>query len=120
MITHRHATLAFAFALALLPAGLAEAHHGWSSYDANTVLRFEAPIQEVSYQSPHGLLVVEHDGKRWEVVLAPPSRMQARGLPREDLTVGKTVIIEGYPSRRDEGELRAERITVDGRTVELR
>ncbi|WP_342643046.1 DUF6152 family protein [Rhodoligotrophos ferricapiens] len=118
MITFRHASLALVLAWA--PAGIAQAHHGWNSYDADTVLRFEAPILDMSYQSPHGMLVMEYQGKRWNVVLAPPSRMQARGLPREDLAVGKSVIVEGYPSRRHEGELRAERVTVDGKTVELR
>ncbi|HEX2892061.1 DUF6152 family protein [Vineibacter terrae] len=102
-----------------LPAA-AFAHHGWSSYDANTVLTLTAPVLESRYQNPHGELVLEDQGKRWLVVLAPPSRMQSRGLPREAIAVGKAVVVVGYPSRTTQGEMRAERITVDGKTVELR
>jgi hypothetical protein len=34
--------------------------------------------------------------------------------------VGKTVSAYGYPSTVDRSEMRAERITVDGKTYELR
>jgi hypothetical protein len=46
--------------------------------------------------------------------------MQSRGLPKEDLTVGKMVTVVGYPSRVTPTEMRAERITVGEKTVELR
>ncbi|HYH20787.1 MAG TPA: DUF6152 family protein [Azospirillum sp.] len=102
---------------AALPAA---AHHGWSSYDAGNVVVLEAPVVASSYQNPHGEVQVEAKGKRWAVVLAPPSRMERRGLSREDIAVGKVVRVEGYPSRVHDGEMRAERISVDGRTIELR
>ena len=105
--------------LAAIPVA-AYAHHGWSSYDANTVLTISAPILEMRYQNPHGELVMEDAGKRWLVVLAPPSRMESRGLPREAIAVGKTATVVGYPSRNTPTEMRAERITVGGKTVELR
>jgi hypothetical protein len=54
------------------------------------------------------------------VILAPISRLQAPGLPESDLTAGKTVIIVGYPRKDGTTEIRAERIIVDGRTIELR
>jgi len=116
----RRMTLLAAAPLLPLAAGPVLAHHGWSSYDANTVLTFEAPILAVRYQNPHGEIELEADGKRWLVVLAPPARMERRGLPREKLAVGTLVRVEGYPSRVHDGEMRAERITVDGSTVELR
>jgi len=105
--------------LAALPAA-ALAHHGWSSYDPNTVLTLEGPIEAASYQNPHGEIELTVDGKHWRAVLAPPSRMDRRGLSRDALVVGKMVTVVGYPSRVDENEMRAERITVDGQTVELR
>jgi hypothetical protein len=106
--------------LCAVAAGPAAAHHGWSSYDAGTVVVVEAPVLASSYQNPHGEVQVEHQGRRWTVVLAPPSRMERRGLPREDIAVGTVVRVEGYPSRVHDGEMRAERISVKGRTVELR
>ncbi len=114
-------TLAFVIAagMAALPTTLA-AHHGWGSYDANTVIKIQGPILEVRYESPHGELVMEHQGKKWTITLSPPFRMQNRGLPPEQLKVGKVVTVEGYPSRVTPNEMRAERITVDGKTIELR
>ena len=98
----------------------AQAHHGWSAYDATKAIKVEARIEAVSYQMPHGSIEITYEGKPWVVVLAPPPRMQARGLPQDDLTVGKTVVVEAYPKRDGEMEMRAERITVDGKTIELR
>lgn len=112
--------IVIAAALAAVVPVAAFAHHGWSSYDANTILTLKAPIAEARYQNPHGELVMEDAGKRWLVILAPTSRMQNRGLPREALAVGKDVTVVGYPSRVVQNEMRAERITVDGKTVELR
>jgi hypothetical protein len=36
------------------------------------------------------------------------------------LAPGTTAKVEGYPNRTDPEEMRAERITIDGKTVELR
>jgi hypothetical protein len=46
--------------------------------------------------------------------------MEARGLPPADLEKGKTVTVVGYPNRGKAEEMRAERITAGGKTVELR
>jgi hypothetical protein len=59
-------------------------------------------------------------GKTWVCVLAPPSRMQNRGLEQGMLKPGTTVTLEGYANRDKPEEMRAERITVGGKTVELR
>jgi hypothetical protein len=107
-------------AVLVLSALPAAAHHGWSSYDAAKVIKVEAPIEAVRYQNPHGEIEIDYEGKRWVVVLAPPSRMQARGLPPEDLKPGIAILIEAYPKRDGETEMRAERVTVNGKTVELR
>ncbi|MDS1141034.1 DUF6152 family protein [Pusillimonas sp. SM2304] len=98
----------------------AAAHHGWSAYDAGKAVKIEAPLVEVQYRNPHAEVVVEYQGNRWDVILAPTRRMESRGLPDKALTAGKTVIIEGYPRRDGVHEIRAERITVDGKTIELR
>lgn len=107
-------------ALAALVATPAVAHHGWSSYDSSKVMTIEGPVLEAAYANPHGQVSIEHEGKTWEIVLAPPSRMSARGLEAADIAVGKTVKVEGYPSTRTATELRAERITAGPKTVELR
>lgn len=105
---------------ALAAASPAAAHHGWSGYDTAKALSITAPVLESRYRNPHGELVLEHQGQRWLVTLAPTSRMNARGLSAASLKAGTTVTVEGYASTRQDGEMRAERITVAGKTVELR
>lgn len=101
-------------------ASVAQAHHGWSAYDSDTALKIEAPLQEVRYRNPHAEVQIDHDGRRWTVILAPTRRMESRGLPANALQKGETILIEGYPKRDGSPEMRAERITVDGKVIELR
>ena len=98
----------------------AAAHHGWSEYDQKTTLKLTGTIEEAGYEHPHGHIKLKTPGRTWNAVLAPPSRMDARGLSKEMLKVGGTATVEGYPSRVNPDEMRAERITVGGKTVELR
>ena len=113
-------TAAIAGAILMLAASSAAAHHGWSGYDGTNTLTLTGVIRESGYEHPHGHVRLEVPGKTWLVVLAPPSRMERRGLPAAVLTVGATATVVGYPSRVDPQEMRAERITLNGKTVELR
>ena len=114
------AVVATTGALTVLPTRSAQAHHGWSGYDSSKVLNLEGVIKEAGYEHPHGYIRLEVPGKVWNVVLAPPSRMENRGLARSALKPGVKAKVEGYPARDDPVELRAERITIDGKTTELR
>lgn len=115
----RHVLMGIGAALALGIGAAAFAHHGWTSYDTE-LQKLNGTIEESSYVSPHGSIRLKAGDKAWLVVLAPPSRMTNRGLTPEMLKVGTTVAVEGYQHKTDTGEMRAERITVDGKTVELR
>ena len=95
-------------------------HHGWSSYDQNKTLKFTGKILESSYENPHGMIKLEVEKKTWTVVLAPPSRMERRGLTKDLLKVGATASVVGYPHLKIKGEMRAERIIIDDKTTELR
>ena len=98
----------------------ASGHHGWSEYDTSKALKLTGKIVESGYEHPHGHVRLETPGKTWNVVLAPPSRMERRGLDKAALKAGGTVSVEGYPNRDKPEEMRAERITAGGKTVELR
>ena len=102
------------------PGGPASAHHGWSGYDSTKEMTLTGTIREAGYEHPHGFVKLEVAGKVWVVVLAPPTRMENRGLPRTALQAGATATVVGYPNRSDPDELRAERITIGGKTTELR
>jgi hypothetical protein len=107
-------------ALVLGAAAAGRAHHGWSGYDSARPLTIVGVILESGYEHPHGFVRLESPDKVWLVVLAPPSRMERRGLPKELLATGTTVSVHGYPHRQIGEEMRAERITINGKTVELR
>ncbi|MDQ3755622.1 MAG: DUF6152 family protein [Acidobacteriota bacterium] len=103
--------------------GAALAHHGWSEYDANKTLNLTGVIREYGYDNPHGLVRLQAEGeggKTWLVILAPPARMERRGLSREMLKAGTTATVVGYPHREKADEMRAERIRIADKTVELR
>ena len=105
---------------ALLLPWPAQAHHGWGSYEAGKPMTVEAAIEEVSLSNPHGMMMVSHGGRRWEVTLAPLSRMTARGATPAIVVKGKKVKAHGYPKRDGTPEMRAEWIEIDGRRFELR
>lgn len=95
-------------------------HHGWSNYDQTKPLNVTGEIMEASYENPHGTIQLKAEDTIWEVVLAPPGRMQSRGLSKEMLKVGATATVLAYPHREHENEMRAERITIGEQTTELR
>jgi Family of unknown function (DUF6152) len=106
--------------LAILTATQALAHHGWSEYNASQPLQLVGTIEESGYVHPHGSARLKTADKNWTVVLAPRTRMENRGLRKEMLAAGNRATVNGYPNRTNPEELRAERITIDGKTTELR
>ena len=103
-----------------LTAGAALAHHGWGSYDAAKPLTVTGPILTSKFENPHATATVRDGDKTWTVTLAPTSRMSSRGANAQVVAVGKTISAYGYPSTVTRDEMRAERITVDGKTYEMR
>src|SRR5262249_44988218 len=104
-------------------AGIAFAHHGWTGYDEKNTLNLTGVIRDAGYDNPHGFIKLQVDqgkGKTWTAVLAPPSRMQSRGLEKDALNVGTNPTVVRYPSKTIRDQLRAERITIAGKTTELR
>src|SRR5262245_66517805 len=104
----------------LATVGSVSAHHGWSGYDSSKALELKGTIVESGYEHPHGFVRLKAADKTWFVVLAPPSRMERRQLPRKNLASGTEATVIGYPSRTDLQEIRAERHRITRRTTELR
>jgi hypothetical protein len=98
---------------------VAAAHHGWSGYESE-IRKVSGVIDQASYSNPHASIRLKTPDKTWVVVLAPPSRMSNRGLTEEMLKVGKNVSVEGYAHKENAAEMRAERISLDGKSIELR
>jgi hypothetical protein len=109
----------FSAAFALLTSA-ALAHHGWGSYDASKPVTVTGPIVTSKFENPHAAITVQASDKVWTVTLAPTSRMNNRGATEKVVAVGQNISAYGYPSTVDKDEMRAERITVNGKTYEMR
>ena len=119
MIRRRKLSFTMVMACCIGFTAVAVAHHGWSGYETE-LLKVNGVIEQSSYANPHGSIQLKTPEKTWQVVLAPTSRMANRGLTAEMLKTGVTAAVEGYQKTTDPKEMRAERITIDGKTVELR
>ena len=113
------AKLAVAALLLAAPAAVL-AHHGWGSFDASKRISVEGPIQASEYKNPHVTIKVKAPDQVWTVILAPVSRMQTRGATKELVGVGKVLKADGHPSKSHKSEMRAERVTVGSRVIEMR
>lgn len=116
----RRELLVFGAAALLLPPGLAHAHHGWGSYDADNPLEITGRIESIVFDWPHAEMMLATDNGTLEIVLAPPSRTRARGLLEEVAQVGREVTVMGYRHRSRPEEVRVEWVQVDGETYRMR
>lgn len=107
-----------AAAFVLVSATLA-AHHGWTGYD-DKLVTLTGTVKSSAYENPHGYVDLETKEKTWRVVLAPPARMESRGLAKDTLKAGAAATVAGHVNKVTKNELRAERITIAGKTTELR
>ena len=104
----------FAFSFTIL-------HHGWAIYDQHNTLDFTGTVVEFKFENPHASArVIDDKKKTWLVILAPTSRMNSRGVPKEKIVKGSSIRVVGYPHKEIKDEMRAERIFVDGDKFELR
>lgn len=107
-------------AMVFAAAGAALAHHGWGSYDSTKTLTLDGTVERVLPDNPHAELMLKTSEKTWQVILSPPSRMSNRGKPIAEIKAGDKVTAVGYANKNHPDEIRAERITHNGTTVELR
>jgi Family of unknown function (DUF6152) len=117
MVYLKSICLALAFFLCL---AFSSFHHGWANYDQNKTLDYKGIIEESVYENPHATAKVKAKNKVWIVILAPVSRMEARGVTAEMLKKGTTIQVVGYPHKEIKDEMRAERIFIGETKYELR
>lgn len=81
------------------------AHHSFAAqFDGNKPITLKGTINRMLWSNPHGHLYIDvktQDGKvvTWELETASPTALFRRGWKREDLPVGKEVIVKGYLAR---------------------
>ncbi len=110
-----------AAAIAALPASAALAHHGWAGQENDKVTVLEGKIEAVRYRNPHGEIDLTSGGRKWQVTLAPITRMESRGITEAVLKPGTTVRLEGHRNLDlSRWEMKANAITIGGKTTSLR
>jgi hypothetical protein len=108
-------------AAALLAPLPAAAHHGWAGQDNAHVTTLEGKIAAVRYRNPHGEIDLMQGNQKWTVTLAPVARMDTRGLSEASFKIGDTVKINGHRNLdMAKFEVKANDITIGGKTTELR
>lgn len=117
-MTLRHVlTRMLAAWLVVVPASLA-AHHSFAAmYDAKKPIRLEGKLTKVEWTNPHSFFhldVTDSKGRvhSWTIEGAGPGALSRRGFARGDITLGDTLIVQGYLAKS------GARI-VDGRLVTL-
>lgn len=102
-----------AFAVAVMLASAAAAHHGWNwAEEAQTEL--EGTIQEIYIGPPHPELQVQAaDGEMWRVELGNPRQTEAAGFIEGASAPGDPILVRGHRAL-DPADIRikAVRITI--------
>ncbi len=105
--------------LALLAAGPALAHHGWS-WTEDGFFELNGIIKEIYIGNPHATLDVDVEGEIWRVELAPPSATTRAGFTEDVAKVGDEVTAIGNRSQdENEKRMKAVRVTVNGKTYDV-
>ena len=118
------AGLVVVVALALV-APAAYAHHSFSAeYDGAKPVKVSGVVKRVEWANPHIWFYVEGKddvtGKNavWGFSGAPPSLLARRGIRKDVLKIGDTVVVEGFLARDGSANASGGRVTfADGRQV---
>jgi hypothetical protein len=114
--------LALAGLIAAAPA--AHAHHSFvAEYDRTQPVKVSGTVTKVEWTNPHIWFYVDvthEDGSvtNWGFSGGAPGILQRRGISREALRIGDTIVVEGFRARDGSHNASGGRVTFpDGRQV---
>ena len=91
----------------LATSSSASAHHGFAAhFDPGQLIRIEGTIKQFDFINPHGFLYIDSVNDAGEPVvyvcdLQARTQLARRGVDQTLFTVGESIIVEGFPARRD-------------------
>ena len=105
-------SLLAASALALLGAGIAQAHHSFAVFfDSNKTAKMKGKVTAFHFTNPHGIIafdVTGPDGKTvsWRAETNAPVILMRRGWSRTSVKPGDMITIDGWLSRENKPYMR--------------
>jgi len=100
------------------------AHHSFAAeYDDTKPVKVTGVVTRVEWQNPHiwfYLAVKNKDGSTttWGFAGGAPGQLMRRGITKDQLKIGETVVVEGFRSKDGSNNASGGRITFpDGRNV---
>lgn len=104
------------FALLLISALPATAHHGWSGNEQEQFELTGIVESPVNLNGPHATMKIRVEKQVWEITLAPPARTKRAGLEETTIPVGAQVTISGHRNSDPKRfEVKTERVTYNGK-----
>lgn len=83
------------------PPFVANAHHSYAEFDDQQIVEIEGTLTTARWQNPHARLIVQtSDGRDFEIETAPASYLLHSNAPLDLYTVGSSVKVAGWPSKR--------------------
>ena len=103
---------------------MVRAHHSVAAgYDMNTTVTVTGTIKEMEFINPHARMFFDVEGENgemqsWTVWFSSANNLFRRGWRADDLPVGATITVSGFPARDGSFELYGgDTQLADGRTL---